>query len=347
MSGLKIYACSGVGEAADLDYWLNGTKTATNSQAVNYLLAKINYLNVTLKLYQNPEQIADVANELDFYLLALYCIDNYGNEPSELPRAGRILAHMYASGMFNLGSIDDDKRSENLDNLEKEFTRYMSMRSDFTDGAVDIQNWWNNTIIPASQTPALSPEKQKASEEFFAKSISGPTGDFSVYLDDAGSYFLYMYIPESEISKYPFVIRARRAKEIELYNYVVYCAKPLYGSVEAIDEIIYTGIVKKYNAFPEDVIKTLSTGSGIGVLGIDDIIAIIVAVAGLLGTIIAGVIDYCKVVAVAKYEVPADPDYGIAQDTDWTELDQVSNAKSLLKWGAIAAAAYLVIKKFL
>lgn len=345
MSGLKIYACSGVGEAADLDYWLNGTKTATNSQAVNYLLAKINYLNVTLKLYQNPEQIADVANELDFYLLALYCIDNYGNEPAELPRAGRILAHMYASGMFNLGSIDDDKRSENLDELEKDFTRYMSMRSDFSDGAVDIENWWNDTIIPASQTPALSPEKQKASEEFFAKSISGPTGDFSVYLDDAGSYFLYMYIPESEISKYPFVIRARRAKEIELYNYVVKCATPLYGSVEAIDEIIYSGVVKKYNAFPEDVIKTLSTESGIGVLSEAVILAIIKAVALVLTAIIYGIIDYCKTVAVAKYEVPENSDYGIAQDTDWTELDRAENLKSFIKWGAIGAVVYLVIKK--
>lgn len=345
MSGLKIYACSGVGEAADLDYWLNGTKTATNSQAVNYLLAKINYLNVTLKLYQNPEQIADVANELDFYLLALYCIDNYGNEPAELPRAGRILAHMYASGMFNLGSIDDDKRSENLDELEKDFTRYMSMRSDFSDGAVDIENWWNDTIIPASQTPALSPEKQKASEEFFAKSISGPTGDFSVYLDDAGSYFLYMYIPESEISKYPFVIRARRAKEIELYNYVVKCATPLYGSVEAIDEIIYSGVVKKYNAFPEDVIKTLSTESGIGVLSAAVILAIIEAVALVLTAIIYGIIDYCKTVAVAKYEVPENSDYGIAQDTDWTELDRAENLKSFIKWGAIGAVVYLVIKK--
>ena len=85
-------------------------------------------------------------------------------------------------------------------------------------------------------------------------------GDLNEYLYNAGTYFLYLYIPEDKIKKLPYHIRKKIRKQSEVYDYCKKCFCPeyggIYGSEEDLQRIIYDGIRKDFaGKTPDDVIE--------------------------------------------------------------------------------------------
>ena len=72
---LKIYACSGIGnENVRYTYWLDNTKTVSNTMAVNTLLALINRNNIEilrLVTMTNEQKLANL-NDIDVYVLCCF-----------------------------------------------------------------------------------------------------------------------------------------------------------------------------------------------------------------------------------------------------------------------------------
>ena len=89
---LKIYACSGIGDAAEqapTKYWTDDTNTLQNTQAVNSLLAQINlrWSEVT-RLQISQQDKADTLCDMDVLLVSLDAAKRYAKDADKLKKAG-------------------------------------------------------------------------------------------------------------------------------------------------------------------------------------------------------------------------------------------------------------------
>lgn len=349
MSKLKIYMCSGVGSARDdYAYWLDDTRTASNTRAVNTLLARINELCVELDYLElTAEERLARYNHIDLLIVALQAAKRYAGDDEQLRRAGYTIQHYINNGKFDFASTDDDERGAHLDSLCAAVLDSMH-GVDSGESAGDFARFWLEVILPGNRY-ALSKDEQAKSKDFFESKGVGDSleqfkkdyGDIGEYLYKSGDYFLYLYIPESKVNTLPYFLKKKIKKQRELYEYVLRVFSSIYGEESDLQRIIRTRIVAQFKDTPENVVKKLLSTRGIGVLGVDDIIAIISLVLSVVLPIILALIEYAKNVMVAKYAVPANIDDGCPAETDWRTSGDNS---ALLKLGAIGLLLYVLIK---
>lgn len=119
-------------------------------------------------------------------------------------------------------------------------------------------------------------------------------------------YFLYIFIPESELVKYNSTIYKKRQGQLKTYAYVRELFVGYnYGTEEQMLDIIRGGIEKTFGAPVEVVLDEIRLGKREGVgLAVEAIVAIITGIVSIITAIICGVIQYCQTVKVAKYTAP-------------------------------------------
>lgn len=119
-------------------------------------------------------------------------------------------------------------------------------------------------------------------------------------------YFLYIFIPDSDLAKYNATIYKKRQGQLKTYAYVreLFVGHD-YGTEAQLLDIIRNGIEKTFGSPVETVLSEIRLGKreGIG-LATEAIIAIISAVVSIVLAVISGVIEYAKSVKVAKYTAP-------------------------------------------
>lgn len=149
-------------------------------------------------------------------------------------------------------------------------------------------------------------------------------------------YFLYMFIPESELGKYNSIIYKKRKQQIKTFEYVrELFVSHNYGTEDDMLQIIRDGIEATFGVNVEQVLMEIRTGKReiIGVvLTASAIAAIVSAVASVLIAVISGVIQYCMSVKVAQYTAPT---YQELADSTPADTDFLDTSK---KKGWIAAA---------
>lgn len=163
-------------------------------------------------------------------------------------------------------------------------------------------------------------------------------------------YFLYIFIPERDLSKYNYTIYKKREKQLKTFDYV----KELfvgynYGTEQDMMNIIRGGIEKTFGASVEVVLDEIRAGKREGVGGEPVTMAvatIIAAVISLVTTIIAGIIEYCKNVKIAKLTAPSYQDVvdSAPAPDDMGVKGKKTGSKGL--WlAALAGAALLIFGK--
>lgn len=358
---LNIYACSGVGQVGDqirYDYWLDGTSTLTNTQAVNSLLARINLLYAeTLYLPElTDEQVSERLDQIDMLSLALaYAQQLHGNS-EELHRAGLVLGSMVADGQFSCNSTDYDERSANLDRLFAEAKKRMQRDSIVTDE--EYMQWWNDMIIDRDCVGLTDEQIERAVAA--GQKISGyeENVDLAKYLNNASEYFLYTYFTDAQLNKLPYVIKRKAKTQRDIYNYCKAVYVAMYGSEAEMKSIIHTGIIGYFGQSPEAVVKTmydeyLNSGS---VGNIEWTATAIVEIIGAIFTFIVGVVAaICTAVANVKIAEAQEVDIKAAQaavpgqedwPSDWSkDLPDSLKNNSLLWIGGAALAAWLILRK--
>ena len=353
---LKIYACSGIGAAQaakPVAYWTDNTKTISNTQAVNSLLAAINgdYIKYSRLRGLTKANKIELLNEIDLLTVCLDAAQRYSGKAAALHHAGLVIGGMVQKGLFDFDSLNETQRDNNLDEL-LDMAREAYNEEEAPAANAEFMAWWRDTVEKRDKVGLT--EQQQSTIEETSKTIKGigaaddawmKNADLAEYLTKGGTYFLYCYFTEAQLKKLPAVFRKKAAVQMRTYNYCKALFVTVYGSENEMQEIIRASIIDQYGETAEQVCATIAnTGkiSGVGaaaapvVLGAADIVAIVTAVLGLVGTIIGAVIAYCKEVGVAKY-ASIDKEAAQAATPNPDDFDGLNVNKKTTSWLPLAA----------
>lgn len=156
-------------------------------------------------------------------------------------------------------------------------------------------------------------------------------------------YFLYIFIPESDLAKYNVTIYRKRQGQLKTYEYVreLFVGHD-YGTENELQSIIRNGIETTFGVSVETVLDEIRTGKreSIGI-ATEIIVAIISAVVSIVLAVISGVIQYAQSVKIAKYTAPT---YQELEDSApaATDFTQKTKQKGLI-WATVAGLGLILI----
>lgn len=159
-------------------------------------------------------------------------------------------------------------------------------------------------------------------------------------------YFLYIFIPDSDLAKYNATIYKKRQQQLKTYAYVreLFVGHD-YGTEQEMLDIIRNGIESTFSDSVENVLFAIRTGKrdGIGEPVSMAVATIVSAVISLVIAVVTGIIQYCQSVKIAKYTAPTMEEVkdSAPAATDFTDT---AKKKGLL-FAAIAGVALIVFGK--
>lgn len=160
-------------------------------------------------------------------------------------------------------------------------------------------------------------------------------------------YFLYIFIPDSELAKYNATIIRKRQQQLKTFAYVrELFVGHNYGTEQEMLDIIRKGIESTFGDSVENVLFAIRTGKreGIGEPVSMAIAIIVSAVISLVIAVVTGIIQYCQSVEIAKYTAPT---FEEIEDSAPASTDFTGTAKKKgLLFAAIAGAALFLIGTF-
>lgn len=158
-------------------------------------------------------------------------------------------------------------------------------------------------------------------------------------------YFLYIFIPQSDLDKYNAVIYKKRTKQLKTYAYVrELFVGHNYGTEDEMIDVIRQGIESTFGMSVESVLDAIRTGKkeAIGGEPVSMAVAtIITAIISAVVVIISGIIQYCQNVKVAQYAAPTMQEL---EDSVPASTDFLGTTKKNV-W-LLAAVGVLVYKIF-
>lgn len=158
-------------------------------------------------------------------------------------------------------------------------------------------------------------------------------------------YFLYIFIPDSDLAKYNATIYKKRQQQLKTYAYVreLFVGHD-YGTEKEMLDIIRNGIEFTFGSSVESVLEYIRSGKSDGVGAVTEAVAaIVVAVISAVVAIITGIIQYCQSVKIAKYTAPTMEE---VKDSAPAATDFTGTAKKKgLLFAAIAGVALIVFGK--
>lgn len=157
-------------------------------------------------------------------------------------------------------------------------------------------------------------------------------------------YFLYIFIPDSDLAKYNATIYKKRQQQLKTYAYVreLFVGHD-YGTEQEMLDIIRNGIEKTFGVTVEDVLTDICAGKREAIGDLMAIATIIAAVIPLIIAVVTGIIQYCQSVKIAKYTAPTMQEI---EDSAPASTDITGGAKKKgLLFAAIAGVALIVFGK--
>lgn len=353
---LQIYACSGVDGKPETGFVTEGTNTATNTQAMNTMLSYMNLFATEIRClkFLSDEEKTEKMNRLDMCSVAFYYARMYREDKEALHDVGVAISKLYADGRFSLKSTDAKEHEEHVDNLIVAIDDMVATGELTEPENSAFWDWWKTEVLRGAKE-GLDKKQQEAllaaeaNAQPVGATVKDDYGDLNKYLYDGGTYFIYLYVPEERLTDLTYAMRKKRRKQQEVYDYCRKCFTSIYGTEEAMQRVIRSGIVEDFGAQPEEVVEDILNGTrkdqSIGDPTI--IAAIIAAIASIIIALITGLIDYGSRVATIKYTVPNDVPDGMANPEDWEGLrtNGSSNSKIILIGLAAVAAWFLLNDK--
>lgn len=138
-------------------------------------------------------------------------------------------------------------------------------------------------------------------------------------LPKAAPFFLYLFIPDAEVSKYPEKVQKKRAKITKIANFIV---NGVGMKREHLNGILYNGILKRYGKKPEAVLAEMFKGKALAGIGI---------ITDIIETVIKIISAISKLFKKEKAETVSSGDAPDASDFETMTPNQVQQATNNLK----------------
>lgn len=372
---LKIYACSGIGNAeysnTPIAYWTDNTNTISNTQSINTLLARINLLNISMSRLQGvtPEEKIGCLNEIDMLCVCLDAAKRFKDDNEGLEYAGGVIYKMMSDDMFAFDSLNTDARDTHLDELIAYANEQYNDRTPIANINPEFMQWWNETVVSRNKV-GLNFGQQQNARKALKKAVETIKGigvvDWSQYgdpewlnnadlaemLTKGAEYFLYTYFTQAQLNKLPYIFKLKQKQQMRTYNYCKSMFVDIYGSEEEMQLIIRAGIVDVMGEEPEDICDGIASGKtkSIGI-ATEALVTIITAVIAAVVSIITAICNCIKETNMAKYgaldKEVIQESVPNADDFEGIEFDGTSGSSSskLLTIAAIGAGLLLLLKK--
>lgn len=376
---LKIYACSGIGNAeysnTPIAYWSDNTNMLTNTQAINTLLARINLLNISMSRLQGvtPVERIEYLNNIDMLCVCLDAAKRFKDDNEGLEYAGGVIYKMVMDGMFAFDNLNTDARDAHLDELIAYANEQYNDRTPIANINPEFMQWWNETVVSRNKV-GLNFGQQQNVRKVLKKAAETMQGigavndvDWSKYtkndnwmkdpqlfewLTNGAEYFLYTYFTQAQLTKLPAVFTEKRIKQLKTYNYCKSLFVVEFGSEEEMQMVIRAGIINVFGKEPEDVCEEIASGkrsiSGVG--NLDAIVDVIKFVFEAVVMIVQAICSCVASVQASKYgaldKEVIEKSNASEEDFDGIKFDgnKKDNSK-LLTIAAIGAGLLLLLKK--
>lgn len=239
-------------------------------------------------------EISDLYNQLAVWSCLLWAYDFVNGDTSELDQMCVIIAAMSANGDFAGDGTDITARETWFETLKGKIQGYFQ-NENYPDkiNAEFYQSLLDNVV------------HQNEKIEFKADNISGisgwnPLGDA---LKKAGIYFLYIFIPESDLSKYPSSVAKK--KKIQKTFFDLINAVDIFHNAATIKNYFSAGILARTGYAPLDYLAEIKKTNIKGVAGVGVLLETIATVI----SIVIGLLEIIKVLfpnsSAANYAVSA------------------------------------------
>lgn len=371
---LKIYACSGVGNAEYSDkpiaYWTDNTNTLSNTQAINTLLARINLLYISMSRLQDvtPEEKIECLNDIDMLCVCLDATKRFKDDNEGLEYAGGVIYKMVVDGMFAFDNLNTDARDTHLDELIAHANEQYNDRTPIANINPEFMQWWQETVVSRNKV-GLNFGQQQNARKALKKAVETIQGigavDWSQYgdpnwlnnadlaemLTKGAEYFLYTYFTQAQLNKLPYIFKLKQKQQMRTYNYCKSMFVDIYGDEEEMQMIIRAGIVDMMGEEPEDICDGIASGKtkSIGI-ATEALVTIITAVITAVVAIVQAICNCVKETNMAKYgaldKEVIQESVPNADDFDGVKFDGTNRDNSkLLTIAAIGAGLLLLLKK--
>lgn len=323
MAGLKIYACSGIGDTQEMQYWSDNTNVASNTQAVNTLLSLINltYTEATCLKISDTEKIEKL-NKIDLYTVCLNAAYTYKDNPVELHQAGEVIGTMVKDGLFNSKTLNLKKRDTHLDEMLQIAADMMQRDRSELHPDEEFMAWYFDHVEIRNKVGLTKAQQKRGQEVLQEASVNGiganddwkEDASISEYLLNASDYFLYIFLTDEQVKDLSYVIKTKRNTQYEYYNFCKSVFTDMYGSEDEMRNIIRTGIIQESGDTPENLCAALYEAemdakpiSNIPIAVMAEIelviklLIVIVSILSAITAIIKVILEYCARVKEAQY----------------------------------------------
>lgn len=255
----------GVSDEKRYAVWTGGESQEEITPGKAWLYAKYDLLNELINIATSKKEIASLYNELSIISALIWAYNSVHGNTDEFTRLARVIVSMIANGNFYSPETDVEKRNAWFENIIAQVQTIKNpVHYDLT--------WWqliNTEVIQQNDIPEMDG----------VGNVSGwtPVADA---LKKAGIYFLYLFIPESELKNYPAAVTKKRTVQNNLYKFIH--KVDIFHSADTVKSFFRSGIIARTGMTPENYIKAVVKQNDKNKVG-----AILETVALILGIIIS------------------------------------------------------------
>lgn len=250
--------------------WIGDENETEITPGKAWLYGRYDLLNEMIGISKKTAETTTLYNELAVITAMIWGYNHVQGDTSECRKMALIIAGMVKDGMFTNKSTSADFRDMWFDSLIDVLTsRYNAGLQPSVYNNNVYQNFISN-VIKYNEFPERT-------------GISGVAGwtPIADALKKAGIAFIYLFIPENELSKYPASV-AKKRKTQKFFFELIHKVDIFHNSTTVL-EFFRAGIIARTGMQPEDYIKKVKAGNvKIGSLTLDTMAAIISIILGLL-----------------------------------------------------------------
>ncbi|NLO72288.1 MAG: hypothetical protein GX102_15365 [Porphyromonadaceae bacterium] len=283
MAGTDIYYLSGIRSVQSTpqtvenpDYIWFGEFSEEYSKAKMSLLSFLELKISESVLIKNKKALAEHFNDLDMLRLSIYAIEHTSTKDS-FTNACKVIAGMSYEGLIHSDETDLNYRSTHLQYLIQ--TLNFRIYTPFA-GIMDsyVFDFLNEHAIKFYGTDTISGIGSTAKQREAAKKIK-----------ESAMYYIYRYVKESDLHKYPIAVLRKRKIQNRVYQFVD--ETDGYNSSTIQANLVRSGIIEQTGMTPEKFLSSQNIRqyrlSGIGEpITFTTVIGVITALLGLVRLIV-------------------------------------------------------------